>query len=82
MDDIVERLRIEGGLKGSYDPPSLQIEAADYIEELEDEIERLLDKVYIFLDTLTEIAINKDDQISAQIAIDVLGYDPDEDDDD
>ena len=82
MDDIVERLRIQGSLKGSYDPPSLQIEAADYIDELEDEIERLLDKVHIFLDTLTDIARNEDEWHSAQLAIDVLGYDPNEDDDD
>ena len=34
MTDIVERLRTEGAMRGLYDVPALQREAADEIERL------------------------------------------------
>jgi len=41
MTDIVERLRSEGALAGHYDAPAIQREAADEIEWLRAERDRL-----------------------------------------
>lgn len=46
MTDIVERLRIENSLIGSYGPPSIQIDAADEIERLRAALDRAADALH------------------------------------
>lgn len=53
MTDIVERLRSQSGLPGYYEPPAIQIDAAD-------EIVRLLEIISIAMES-----IDADDVIGA-----------------
>jgi cell fate (sporulation/competence/biofilm development) regulator YmcA (YheA/YmcA/DUF963 family) len=50
VNDIVERLRAEGALAGHYDAPAIQREAADEIERLRAERDRLIHLAHIAIE--------------------------------